>query len=158
MTEISRKFSSPLEKDRFVEVIGEPSTARMVERLAGLDIPLAEGQRGEVNLALEDWTEQVSTAFERGFVLTIDYGELAANLYSTPNARGTLVCYRQHTASGDPYRWPGEQDITCQVDFTSLMRLGERHGLSTVGFTTQKVFLENLGFSSLLESPPQTGT
>ena len=38
------------------------------------------------------------------------------------------------------------------MDFTTLMRLGDRHGLATVGYTPQRQFLTNLGFSSLLEA------
>ena len=132
--------------DDLTEVLDEPSTPRIEERLTGLGLPLAEGYRGEVCVALEDWITQVSTALERGFVLTIDYGELADDLYSTRNARGTLVCYKQHEISDDPYRHPGLQDITCLVDFTSLRRLGEREGLSTVGYTLQSRFSGEPGF------------
>ena len=132
------------------EALDEPSTPRIDERLTSLGLSLDEGYRGEVCLALDDWASQLATVLDRGFVLTIDYGELAADLYSSGNAGGTLVCYKQHVAGADPYRHVGEQDITCQVDFTSLMRLGEQHGLSTVGYALQSRFLENLGFSSFL--------
>ena len=143
--------------DDFTEVLDEPSTPRIEERLSGLNLSLAEGHRGEVCLALEDWTSRLSTALDRGFVLTIDYGELASDLYGPANAQGTLVCYKEHVVGSDPYRHTGQQDITCLVDFTSLMRLGERHGLSTVGYTRQCRFLENLGFSEFLEDIDRQG-
>jgi len=38
------------------------------------------------------------------------------------------------------------------VDFTSLMRQGDRHGLTTVGYTLQSRFLANLGFPSCLDA------
>ena len=132
--------------DNFVEVLGEPSSPRIEARLAGLGLSLPEGYRGEVNLAMEDWMGQVYRALDRGFVLTIDYGELAGELYSPANAQGTLVCFNRHAIGGDPYRDVGQQDITCQVDFTSLMGLGEQHGLDTVGYARQREFLGNLGF------------
>ncbi len=106
---------------------------------------------------MEDWTRQISVALDRGVVLTIDYGEAAADLYSPQNAGGTLVCYNRHAAGSDPYRDIGRQDITCQVDFTSLMRMGDRHGLAAVGYTTQSRFLENLGFSGFLDALPEQG-
>jgi SAM-dependent MidA family methyltransferase len=134
------------------EVLGEPSSPRLAERLTSLGLSLTEGYRGEVNLALEDWTGQLSSALDRGFILTIDYGQLAPDLYSLHNNQGTLVCYHRHVVSRDPYRHIGHQDITCQVDFTSLMRLGDRHGLATVGYTLQRQFLTNLGFSSFLDA------
>ena len=143
------------EGGQFVEVLGEPSSPRIAERLAGLGLSFPEGYRGEVNLAMEDWIGQVGKALGRGFVLTIDYGELAEDLYSAGNAQGTVVCFNRHAIGGDPYQDVGQQDITSQVDFTSLMRLGERHGLETVGYTLQREFLANLGFN---EFPDAVGT
>src|ERR671924_1528995 len=154
--------------EHLTEVLDEPSSPRIAERLTSLGLfpatasaegrqlngapSLPEGYRGEVNLAMEDWTGQLSRALDRGFILTIDYGQLATDLYSLQNNQGTLVCYHRHVVSSDPYQHIGQQDITCQVDFTSLMRLGDRHGLATVGYTLQSQFLTNLGFSSFLDA------
>ena len=143
--------------ENLIEVLDEPSSPYIEERLTDLGLSLPEGYRGEVNLAIEDWTRQISNALERGFVLTIDYGQLAADLYSPRNAQGTLVCFNRHAISSDPYQHIGQQDITCQVDFTSLMRAGERYGLSTVGYAPQSRFLDNLGFSSFLDALPAQG-
>ena len=134
------------------EVLDEPSSPCIEKRLASLGLSLPEGYRGEVNLAIEDWTGQLAEALERGFVLTIDYGQTAADLYSPRNAQGTLACFNRHVISGDPYQDIGQQDITCQVDFTSLMRAGERHGLATAGYALQSEFLTNLGFPSFLDA------
>ena len=134
------------------EVLDEPSSPRIAERLTSLGVSLTEGYRGEVNLAMEDWTGQLAQALDRGFILTIDYGQLATDLYSLQNNQGTLVCYNRHVVSSDPYQHIGQQDITCQVDFTSLMRLGDQHGLATVGYALQRQFLTNLGFSSCLDA------
>jgi SAM-dependent MidA family methyltransferase len=134
------------------EVLDEPSSPRIAERLTSLGVSLTEGYRGEVNLAMEDWTGQLAQALDRGFILTIDYGQLATDLYSHQNHQGTLVCYHRHVVSSDPYQHIGHQDMTCQVDFTSLMRLGDRHGLATVGYALQRQFLTNLGFASHLEA------
>ena len=141
-----------LEGENLTEVLDEPSSPRIEERLTGLGLSLAEGYRGEVNLAMEDWTGQLSRVLDRGFILTIDYGQLATDLYSLQNAGGTLVCFNRHVVSSDPYQHIGQQDITCQVDFTSLMRLGDRQGLTTVGYALQSRFLTNLGFFSFLDA------
>ena len=134
------------------EVLDEPSSLRIEERITSLGLSLPEGYRGEVNLAMEDWTGQLAQALDRGFVLTIDYGQLATDLYSHQHNQGTLVCYHRHVVSRDPYQHIGHQDMTCQVDFTSLMRLGDQHGLATVGYTLQRQFMTNLGFSSFLDA------
>ena len=141
-----------VEEGNLTEVLDEPSSPCIEKRLTSLGLSLDEGYQGEVSLAIEDWTGQLSEALDRGFILTIDYGQPAADLYSSRNAQGTLVCFNRHVISGDPYQHIGQQDITCQVDFTSLMRVGERHGLATVGYTLQSQFLKNLGFSSFLEA------
>ena len=145
------------EAENFVEVLGDPSSPAIEERLRGSGASLDEGYRGEVCIALDTWARQLSRVMEIGFVLTIDYGELAQDLYSARNALGTMVCYRQHDASQNPYLHLGQQDITCQVDFTSLMQLGEQYGLSTVGFARQSRFLQNLGFSSFLDDVQSQG-
>jgi SAM-dependent MidA family methyltransferase len=138
--------------ENFTEVLDQPSSPRIEERIASLGLTLPEGYRGEVNLALEDWTSQISRTLDRGFILTIDYGQQATDLYSPENDRDTLVCYHRHSVREDPYQDIGLQDITCHVDFTSLMRLGDTHGLTTVGYTSQSQFLTNLGFSSFLDA------
>lgn len=138
--------------DQLTEVLDEPSSPRIEGRLASLNLSLPEGFRGEVNLGLEDWTREAARVLERGFVLTIDYGDESGALYGAGNGDGTLVCYRQHVAGNDPYQHIGQQDITCHVDFTTLRRLGEQHGLVNAGCTPQRRFLTNLGFSSLLDS------
>ena len=147
-----REVFVTLAGENLTEVLDEPSSARIEERITSLGLSLPEGCRGEVNLAIEDWSSQISLALDRGFVLTIDYGQQATELYAPENNRGTLVCYHRHAAREDPYQDIGQQDITCQVDFTSLMRVGDRHGLRTVGYIPQRRFLTNLGFSSLLDA------
>ena len=138
--------------ESFVEVLGKPSSPRIESRLAGLGLSLPEGYRGEINLAMGDWIGQVCGALDRGFVLTIDYGEMARELYSAENAQGTLVCFNRHAIGNDPYRDIGQQDITCQVDFTSLMELGVQRGLNTLGYSRQRQFLGNLGFHQSLDA------
>ena len=144
-----------LEGGKFTEVLDEPSTTGIAGRLA--DLSLSDGYRGEVNLAVEDWTRDVSRTLDRGYVLTIDYGLPAAELYAPENNQGRLICFHQHAVQQDPYQRIGQQDITCHVDFTALMRLGEQHGLTTAGYIPQRDFLINLGFADCLESPDSQG-
>ena len=96
-----------LEDGRLGEVLDEPSTPRIEQRLSGLGLELADGFRGEVNLALDDWMEEASRGLARGLVLTIDYGHEARDLYSAQRSGGTLRCYYDHTLQGDPYRRVG---------------------------------------------------
>lgn len=145
-----REVFVTLSNGRLAEVLDEPSTPRLQAYLDRLGVTFDDGDRGEVCLAIDDWTAEAARALTRGFVLTIDYGEQAGELYPRGNRRGTLVCYHRHQAGDDPYRHLGEQDITCMVDFTSLMRAGTRHGLATLGYDTQRSVLGRLGFDALL--------
>jgi len=85
-------------------------------------------------------------------VLTVDYGRDAKDLYDPESRpRGTLVTYHQHVQTDAPLTLIGNQDITAQVDFTSVACAGERAGLETVGLVTQRGFLANLGHGQFQE-------
>jgi SAM-dependent MidA family methyltransferase len=132
--------------EELTETLGEPSTPALVARLEGLAIELAEGQTAEINLGLDGWAEEVAAALEAGFVLTIDYGHPAAELYSsTRRPRGTLTTFYRHVQTDAPMRRIGRQDITAQVDFTSVANAGRRVGLELLGCTSQRSFLLDLG-------------
>ncbi|MCH7737781.1 MAG: SAM-dependent methyltransferase [Chloroflexi bacterium] len=139
-----------LEGGELVELTGEPSGPGLAGRLDDLGIELAQGQTAEINLRLDRWSLEVAKVLERGFVLTIDYGRTAQDLYD-PDARrrGTLVTYRQHVQTDAPLTLIGRQDITAQVDFTSVASAGERAGLDFLGLVTQRDFLSNLGLDQL---------
>lgn len=128
------------------EELREPSTAALGESFSRLGIELAEGNRAEVNLEGARWMEQVGAQLERGFVITIDYGYRAEELYAPQRRGGTLMCYHRHTSSENPYERIGCQDITAHVDFTSLEMAGQRQGLEPLCFREQYRFLMGLGF------------
>ena len=150
-----------LDGDNLVETLGEPSTPELSDRLKGLSIELAEGQTVEINLGLDHWAEAVSTALDAGFVLSIDYGHPAAELYSAEvRPRGALTTYYRHIQMDAPFRRIGQQDISAQVDFTSVAEAQMGAGLDMLGITTQREFLNNLGLDRFrnmllsLELPP----
>lgn len=131
--------------DEFAEVLGIPSTPELEERLKWLGVELFPGQRAEVSLAASLWLATVARSIVRGFVMTIDYGYTAAELYAPQRKNGTLLCYYRHRVEENPYIRVGRQDMTCHVDFTTLIRLGEDLGLSTVWFGEQYRFLMGAG-------------
>jgi SAM-dependent MidA family methyltransferase len=59
--------------------------------------------------------------------------------------RGTLMTYRQHSASPNPYVAPGEQDITAHVNFSALTAAAEQHGMRAEKLRTQSQFLMGIG-------------
>ncbi|MBI5406700.1 MAG: SAM-dependent methyltransferase [Nitrospirae bacterium] len=129
----------------FTEVLDSPSTPEISRYFDRLGIVLEEGQRGEVNLRAIEWIRWVAKALKKGFVITIDYGYPAEELYDPNKRAGTLLCYHRHRVVEDPFINIGEQDMTTHVDFTTLTMTGEETGLLTAGFTDQMHFLFGLG-------------
>lgn len=146
-----------LQDGEFIEVLDEPSTPALRRRLDWLGIELAEGQRAEVNLAMSAWLREASEVLSKGYILTIDYGREAAELYSPSRFRGTLTTFYRHTQTDNPYTRIGRQDMTSQVDFTTLQRLDEECGLSNLGYLTQAEFLSNLGLRRWIARLPALG-
>jgi len=140
----------------FVDVEAPLSTCAINEYFAKESITLQEGQLAEAGLEACDWIAEVGRRLERGYVVTIDYGHPAADLFDERHVRGTLLAYRDHRVSEDFYAAPGEQDLTAHVNFTALETWGARSGLETERFTTQTEFLLSLAqpneFADLYDS------
>jgi SAM-dependent MidA family methyltransferase len=139
------------EDDRFNDVDAPPSTPRLGERLASDGVRLAEGQEAEVCLAVDDWIAEVASDLRHGYLIAIDYGHPAGELYSTRRMEGTLLAYRGHRVVDDPYAAVGNQDLTAHVDLTHLEKVARDAGFSPVGRTTQAEFLAGLGMGELLD-------
>jgi SAM-dependent MidA family methyltransferase len=120
-----------------------PATA-LGEYLSRQNVDLHEGQQAEVNLAAFRWIEEAAKKLARGFIVTIDYGHEAKELYDERHMRGTLLAYERHRASEDWFRAPGEQDLTAHVNFSALDSYGRRNGLVHTGLTSQSKFLLSL--------------
>ena len=130
-----------LGKNGLCDEIGELSSSALCEYLSEQNVHLQEGQQAEVNLAACRWIEEAGEKLQRGFVVTIDYGHEAKELYDERHMRGTLLAYERHRASEDWYRAPGEQDLTAHVNFSALESCGRRSGLVRTGLTSQTNFL-----------------
>jgi SAM-dependent MidA family methyltransferase len=131
--------------DELGETHAEPSTPELGDYLRRLGITLSVGQRAEINLAARTWLKSAASALTRGFVLTIDYGYTAEELYAPHRKNGTLLCYSRHTTGEDPYVRLGQQDVTSHVDFTTLIEDGEKLDLTMVWFGEQYRFLMGAG-------------
>jgi SAM-dependent MidA family methyltransferase len=121
-----------------------PAGAGLLEFIDRYSVHPEEHERVEVGLAALDWTKRIAAAVPRGFVLLIDYGYTREEQLAGRH-RDTLMTYRQHTASDDPYAAPGEQDITAHVNFTALRSAGGQAGLQPLGLVTQSQFLMGIG-------------
>ncbi len=129
----------------FSEIPHPPSTCAITDYFAAQQVTLDEGQLAEAGLEACDWITEIARRLDRGFVLTIDYGHEAADLFDAHHHSGTVLSYTKHQVSNNLYAAPGEQDLTAHVNFTALRQWGARHGLETLGLLTQTAFLLALG-------------
>jgi SAM-dependent MidA family methyltransferase len=133
-------------------VEGRLSTPALADYLARLGVRLEPGWRVEINLKAVEWIREAARRLRRGFIILIDYGHEARELYSPSHAAGTLTTFSGHRSAGpeaalDAAPWlqaPGAQDITAHVDFTSVRAAAEEEGLQTLGFLDQTYFLLGL--------------
>ena len=134
----------------FVEVVGDVVEPEVEARALPFVQSLPDSYRGEVNLRLGYWSDSVSAALDRGYVITIDYGYDRPDLYAPTRTGGSLRCYYQHTLGQDPLRRIGRQDITAHVDFTAVDHTLLVNRFDRVGNIAQSDFLTNLGIEDFL--------
>jgi SAM-dependent MidA family methyltransferase len=127
----------------------DPGLVEAVRRLAA-DPGLAPGYVSEVNLQLAPWLQGIAALLERGLLLLVDYGYPRREYYHPQHREGTLMCHYRHRAHGNPFLWPGLQDITAHVDFTAVAEAGAAAGLEVLGYTSQAWFLLDCGLDELL--------
>ena len=137
--------------DEFCEETGPLSTPSIQEHLQRIAVELHPGQQAEINLVAPAWLAEASRALQNGFILTIDYGFPAIELFAPHRTRGTLLCYHRHQTEENPYIRLGQQDITAHVDFTTLMKQGEGLGLRSDWFGEQYRFLLTAGIVEEIE-------
>jgi SAM-dependent MidA family methyltransferase len=143
---------------RFVEELRAPSKPGLQSYFQRLGLLPGEGCFAEVNLAALDWMRDAGRALRSGFLLTLDYGYEAPELYAPWRKDGTLLCFHRHNAAADPYARLGRQDITSHVDFTSLRQATEEFGLRTLGLVSQGEFLTLLGIAEAMAPPAEGDT
>ena len=137
------KLHLALENDRLREV-WLPAAAEDLEFLDLYSIHPEPGERIEVPLIGQRWMSAIAQSLTEGFLTIIDYG-YTRNEQLAGHHRGTLMAYRQHSASSDPYQAPGEQDLTAHVNFTALAAVAKDAGLDVQPLQTQSQFLMRIG-------------
>jgi SAM-dependent MidA family methyltransferase len=122
----------------------DQTVAEACERLAQAGGVWDEGYVSEYCPRLAAWTHGVTRALRAGAALWFDYGLPRSQYYLPERHEGTLMCHFRQRAHGDPLLYPGLQDITAWVDYTSLAEASRAAGFTLQGFTTQSHFLAGL--------------
>lgn len=137
----------------WVERAASPALRAELSRIAAsLPGGLAAGYRGELCLRATSWLAGVAAALKSGAILLFDYGLGRQELYHPQRDGGTLHCHYRHRAHGDPFLYPGLQDITAWVDFTRLAEAASDAGLEVAGYCTQAAFLVGAGIDTELDA------
>ena len=152
-----QEFYVRLRDGELAEEPGKPSTPALGEYFNACGVTLLEGQLAEAGLEACRWIEDAGRRLGRGFVLTVDYGRWARELYDQWHMRGTLLAYSAHRTSEDFLRAPGTQDLTAHVNFTALDLWGQRQGLACAGCVSQLAFLIALGRGNEFEDLYEPG-
>src|SRR6266849_250153 len=137
------KLHIALENNRLRE-IWLPPLDEELEFLDRYGVHPEAGERIEVSIPAQSWIWKIARAIAHGFLLIIDYG-YTRNEQLAGRHRGTLMAYRHHSASPDPYQAPGEQDLTAHVNFTALAAACEQAGMQVEKLLTQSQFLMGIG-------------
>ena len=138
----------------------QPATGKVAEAAAALGLALPEEGEyvSELNLAGRAWVAEWAARLDQGAMLLVDYGYPRAEYYLPSRSTGTLLCYFRHHAHGDPFVWPGLNDITAFVDFTAIAEAGFEAGLDVLGYTDQANLLFNCGvLECLARRAPEEG-
>ncbi len=140
------KLHLAFENGQLAEVWLPPSKEE-VGLLDRFGVHPGEEERIEASIAGQCWISAIADAIGRGFLVIIDYGYTRAEQLAGRH-RGTLMTYRQHSASPNPYEAPGEQDLTSHVNFTALNAAIEQSGMRAEKLLTQAQLLMGIGEST----------
>ncbi len=134
-----------LDQDDFVWVQRDPNES-VAEYCRRAELRLSEGQIAEINLEAEEFISRAAGLFNRGFLVTVDYGAERSELLDSPDRfEGTLRAFHRHHLIDNVLARPGEQDLTTTVDWTQIKEVGRRVGLRAIRLERLDQFLLSEG-------------
>jgi SAM-dependent MidA family methyltransferase len=130
--------------DNRLTEIWAPASAEEQNFLDRYSVHPEAGERIEVPLLAHRCISNLGASMGTGMIIAIDYG-YTRDEQLAGRRRGTVMAYRQHSATPNPYEAPGEQDITAHVNFTALAAAAEANGMEAQPLLTQSQFLMGIG-------------
>ncbi|HEX6946714.1 MAG TPA: SAM-dependent methyltransferase [Acidimicrobiia bacterium] len=129
----------------FVDAPVRPEVQEWLDRHAS---DVGDGGWVEVQLAAGEWVRDVLGRLEAGSLVVIDYGGTSEDLLPR-RGDGTLRTYQSHHLGPHPLDFPGETDITADVEFTAIAAVAEEAG-TEVELVRQDDFLARLSLRERL--------
>ncbi len=141
--------------DKFVWTEGD-APARLREAVAEIEADLGralgDSYVSDVSLAAPSWIRDLGESVRHGAVFLFDYGVSRREYYAADRADGWLRCHFRHHAHNDPLVYPGIQDLTAWVDFSSVAGAAVASELEILGYQTQSQFLLGGGLDKEMEN------
>lgn len=136
----------------FALVQGAASTPDLDAYFAALDLRPGDECRAEVNLAAAEVMRRIAVRIDRGYVISIDYGHEASDLYASWRRMGTLMAFRDHSPQPNPLADPGLIDLTAHIDFTTVAAAAADAGFETAPTVSQAEALTVLGLPEAMQA------
>lgn len=134
---------------RFRERLAPVKDARLAERFRRVGVWPQRGQVCDVAPDMDGFVRDVARLADPGFLVLVDYGDPAHELYAPTRLNGTLAAYKAHGRYHDWYDEVGQRDLTADVDFTAVELAATEAGMACLGLVDQQAFLEALGIHDL---------
>jgi SAM-dependent MidA family methyltransferase len=137
-------------------IITDPLTPELKKSVEPLmaEFSFPEEYESEINLLMPHWIKTLADILQEGVIVLFDYGFGRREYYHPERTTGTLRCYFQHRCHADPFLYAGLQDITANVEFTTLVESAFKAGLDLAGYTTQSSFLLDCSVTDFATAPP----
>lgn len=127
-----------------------PADLAAVAAALGVALPGGGRYESEIGIAARAWMSSLCAMLEQGAIIVADYGFPRREYYHPQRSMGTLMCHYRHRSHGDVFLWPGLQDLTAHVDFTTLAEAAHEAGLDILGYAPQASFLAECGLVDVL--------
>jgi SAM-dependent MidA family methyltransferase len=109
--------------------------------VSALNEPLAPGYQSEVNLNIAPTLASWVNCCEQCVMFLVDYGQPCNEYYHPQRHMGTLRSYFKHQVSEDVFTRPGLQDITADVDFSSVAKTVQQLKMGVLSYSSQRNFM-----------------
>lgn len=117
----------------------------------------SDGYITEIHPRANMWFKQLIECLDQGLLLMIDYGFHHREYYHPQRSTGTLMAHFHHQAHSNVLTLPGISDITCHINFSTLLQSIENEKNTQSFFSSQASYLLNAGITDLVlqQSDPQ---
>ena len=126
------------------------SDMKIINFIDKMEMPLFENCIIEVAPKIYETAQKIAELIDSGYIITIDYGDLADNLFQKWKTEGTFKAITNHMLAS-PLHEPGNVDITADVNFTLLEKGFKEKKFQVNPLIPQWQSLVNLGIFELIK-------